>query len=202
MDTSIMCEFSQSPLSFLSVFNGVSHSISIGLISTEDGIQIDRHGHWHLGGKIPHPCQSFPQDGLLQVQARSSIYDDTGLLAIPGTMSPDTTLSGIPQADIVVVSKRFFEGARGKGISPLDLDRLFLIESLYSDSSPRAKKWGQPILRKQYGPCLPNTILSNFFDNSSLQIFQPLLMKTAPSWHRISLILWLLAFPWQPSVWP
>ena len=159
MDTSIMCEFSQSPLSFLSVFNGVSHSISIGLISTEDGIQIDRHGHWHLGGKIPHPCQSFPQDGLLQVQARSSIYDDTGLLAIPGTMSPDTTLSGIPQADIVVVSKRFFEGARGKGISPLDLDRLFLIESLYSDSSPRAKKVGAAHLTKAIRPLPPKYYL-------------------------------------------
>lgn len=40
MDVNIMSEFSQKPLFFLSVFNGVAHSID--LFSTE-AVQIDRH---------------------------------------------------------------------------------------------------------------------------------------------------------------
>lgn len=171
MDTNIMNEFLQKPLSFLSVFNGVAHPID--LISTE-AVQIDRHGHWHLGGKISHSYQSFPQDGLLQVHAGNSIYDDTGLLALPGTMAPDTILSDILQADIVVVSKRFFEGARSKGISPLDLDRLYLIEPLYSNSpnnSPRAKKVGAAHLTKAIRPLRPESYLVHLLRQLQLTNF-------------------------------
>lgn len=171
MDVNIMSEFSQKPLFFLSVFNGVAHSID--LFSTE-AVQIDRHENYHLGGKISHPYQSFPQNGLLQVHAGSSIYDDTGRLALPGTMAPDTQLSIIPKADIVVVSKRFFEGARSKGISSLDLDRLFLIEPLYSNSpnnSPRAKKVGAAHLTKAIRPLHPNTYLAHLLQQLQLTSF-------------------------------
>lgn len=172
MNTSIIREFEQNPLTFLSVVNGASHAIH--LFSTEAGTQIDRHGHWNLGGKISHPYKSFPQDDLLQVHAGNSIYDDTGLLALPGTMSPDTILLEIPKADIVVVSKRFFEGARGKGINPLDLDRLFLIQALYSNSpnnSPRAKKVGAAHLTKAIRPLRPEYYLDHLLRQLPLTNF-------------------------------